>query len=170
MQDIFTMLGTLRRPRILLRAARLGAKEYNRERHLRRVLAAEPPRSAAAILRLLELERSHDEQRRAEENEMNQGLAEDCAQHVRLRRSRGVPDRTGVCPFLDSHARAGKGVVSIVLCVVGSPAWGGDFDNSCVVEGTLTGIKIGIGPDRDEFGIADGVGPSRVGNIDGAPH
>lgn len=67
MQDIFTMLGTLRRPRILLRAARLGAKDYNRERHLRRVLAAEPPRSAAAIMRLLELERSHDEQRRADD-------------------------------------------------------------------------------------------------------
>jgi len=38
MQDIMSMLNALHRPRLLIRAARAGAIEYNRDRHLQRLL------------------------------------------------------------------------------------------------------------------------------------
>ncbi|MBY6065507.1 hypothetical protein KUW17_02060 [Leisingera aquaemixtae] len=57
MQDVFTRLTLLRRPRILARAARLGARNYCRQRDLRRILGyGEVPKPAAAVMRLLELE------------------------------------------------------------------------------------------------------------------
>ena len=40
MTDCRTMLDTLRRPRLLMRAARFGLAEYRRERDLRRYVAA----------------------------------------------------------------------------------------------------------------------------------
>ncbi|MEX0303943.1 MAG: DUF6477 family protein [Leisingera sp.] len=57
MQDVFSRLTLLRRPRILARAARLGAQHYCRKRDLRRVLGyGVLPRPAAAVMRLLEME------------------------------------------------------------------------------------------------------------------
>ncbi|OED47804.1 hypothetical protein AB838_14370 [Rhodobacteraceae bacterium (ex Bugula neritina AB1)] len=57
MQDVFSRVSLLRRPRILSRAARLGARNYSRKRDLRRILGyGEMPRPAAAVMRLLELE------------------------------------------------------------------------------------------------------------------
>lgn len=41
MTDPLTRLATLRRPRLLVRAARIGLGEYNRERSLRRLLPGE---------------------------------------------------------------------------------------------------------------------------------
>ncbi len=68
MQDLMSMLGALRRPQLLIRAARLGAQDYRRDRHLQRILGyGTLPRSAAAILRLMEIERSLDDQRREDE-------------------------------------------------------------------------------------------------------
>lgn len=68
MQDLLTMLTTLSRPRLLIRAARFGQSTYNRERHLQRILGyGSLPRPAAALLRLIELEREVDEQRRADD-------------------------------------------------------------------------------------------------------
>ncbi|MEX0319682.1 MAG: DUF6477 family protein [Ruegeria sp.] len=65
MQDLMTMLSTLRRPRLLIRAARFGAQDYNRDRHLQRLLGyGSLPRSGAALMRLMEMERGVDEQRR----------------------------------------------------------------------------------------------------------
>lgn len=65
MQDLPSMLATLRRPRLLSRAARHGAQDYNRERHLQRLLGyGSLPRPAAALMRLMEMEREQDEQRR----------------------------------------------------------------------------------------------------------
>lgn len=65
MRDIKTMLNGLERPRLLIRAARLGAQEYDRSRHLLRVLNTDtPPRPAEAVVRLLELEDGVDRQRR----------------------------------------------------------------------------------------------------------
>ena len=65
MQDVLSMLNALRRPRLLIRAARIGAQEYCRDRHLRRLLGyGALPRPAAALMRLIELERGQDEQRR----------------------------------------------------------------------------------------------------------
>ena len=65
MQDVLSMLNTLRRPRLLIRAARIGAQDYCRNRHLQRLLGyGALPRPAAALMRLIELERALDEQRR----------------------------------------------------------------------------------------------------------
>lgn len=68
MQDILSMLNTLRRPRLLIRAARIGAQEYRRERHLQRLLGyGALPRPAAALMRLMEIERSMNEQRNGDD-------------------------------------------------------------------------------------------------------
>ncbi|WP_406644695.1 DUF6477 family protein [Aliisedimentitalea scapharcae] len=68
MQDILSMLSSLRRPRLLIRAARIGARDYCRNRHLQRLLGyGAIPRPAAALMRLVELEREMDDARRAEE-------------------------------------------------------------------------------------------------------
>lgn len=68
MQDVLTMLNSLVRPRLLIRAARIGAQEYVRERHLKRVLKVDTlPRTAVALIRLLEIERAMNEQRRSDD-------------------------------------------------------------------------------------------------------
>jgi hypothetical protein len=60
------MLNSLRRPRILIRAARIGADEYRRERHLQRLLGyGALPRTAQALMRLMDIERDMDERRRS---------------------------------------------------------------------------------------------------------
>lgn len=65
MHDLMTMLSTLRRPRLLIRTARLGAQDYRRDRHLQRLLGyGALPRPAAALMRLMEMERALDDQRR----------------------------------------------------------------------------------------------------------
>lgn len=67
MQDVLSMLNTLHRPRLLIRAARAGAPEYNRSRHLQRLLGyGALPRTAPALMRLIELERGLNEQRKDE--------------------------------------------------------------------------------------------------------
>lgn len=66
MLDPLTMLASLRRPRLLIRTARIGAQDYNRERHLQRLLGyGTHPRPAEALIRLIEKEREMDERRRA---------------------------------------------------------------------------------------------------------
>ncbi|RPE71381.1 hypothetical protein EDD53_0499 [Pacificibacter maritimus] len=40
MTDINTLLATLRRPRLLIRAARFGVNDYNRSRDLKRVMGS----------------------------------------------------------------------------------------------------------------------------------
>ena len=65
MQDILTMLNKMRRPRLLIRAARMGTQDYSRDRHLRRLLGyGNLPRPAAALMRLVELERALNDSRR----------------------------------------------------------------------------------------------------------
>lgn len=64
MQDIMSMLNALHRPRLLIRAARAGAVDYNRNRHLQRLLGyGALPRTPPALMRLIELERCLNEQR-----------------------------------------------------------------------------------------------------------
>ena len=66
MLDLQTRISQLRRPSSLTRAARFGACEYRREKHLRRLLATEAlPGHAEALVDLLEIERAFDDQRRA---------------------------------------------------------------------------------------------------------
>lgn len=65
MTDPRTFLNTLRRPRLLVRAARLGLQDYNRDRCLRRLLPGEtPPRPGQAFETLLQREQALDEIRR----------------------------------------------------------------------------------------------------------
>ncbi len=57
MQDIHTMLSKLRRPRLLVSAARHGLSEYDRKRHLGKLLFTDRlPGVGAAVMRLVEIE------------------------------------------------------------------------------------------------------------------
>lgn len=57
MQDVFTRLAQLHRPRILARAARSGVQSYSRKRDLNRILGYGPlPKPAAVVMQLLEIE------------------------------------------------------------------------------------------------------------------
>ncbi len=68
MQDVMSMLNALRRPQLLIRAAQFGAKEYRRDRHLQRLLGyGTLPRPAAAVMRLMEIERSLNDQRNSDD-------------------------------------------------------------------------------------------------------
>lgn len=66
MKDILSLLQDLRRPRLLIRAARHGVDEYQREHHLKRHLGyACLPRNGAALMQLVEKESMMNEQRRS---------------------------------------------------------------------------------------------------------
>ncbi len=57
MQDVLSYIGQMNRPRLLVRAARIGAQEYRRDVHLPRLIGqARLPRSSEALLRLSEIE------------------------------------------------------------------------------------------------------------------
>ncbi|WP_338055953.1 DUF6477 family protein [Ruegeria marisrubri] len=63
-----TQLSTLRRPRLLIRAARIGAREYNRDRHLQRLLGyGTLPIPGSALMKLMDMERQVDDLRREED-------------------------------------------------------------------------------------------------------
>ncbi len=54
MRDLLQVINGLRRPGLLLRAARAGAEAYSRDGHLRRLLGpGRPPASGEALRRLL---------------------------------------------------------------------------------------------------------------------
>lgn len=64
MQDVLSMLQALRRPPLLMRAARIGADEYRRSAHLPRILGyGVLPRHGAALMKLMELEAKLNDQR-----------------------------------------------------------------------------------------------------------
>ncbi len=66
MKDILGLLNDLRRPRLLIRAARIGVQDYRRDPHLHRLLGyGALPRSGAAIMKLMELETDLDNRRRS---------------------------------------------------------------------------------------------------------
>lgn len=57
MQDILSVIAAIRRPRILIRAARIGVADYRRSVHLQRHLGIAPlPNSGAALVELIEME------------------------------------------------------------------------------------------------------------------
>lgn len=65
MQDVLSMLHTLRRPRLLMRAARIGAEDYRRQSHLPRLLGyGVIPRHGAALIKLMEIEAELNIQRK----------------------------------------------------------------------------------------------------------
>ncbi len=64
MRDILSMLHALQRPRLLMRAARIGAEDYRRATHLPRLLGyGVLPRHGAALLKLMDLEAALETQR-----------------------------------------------------------------------------------------------------------
>ncbi|MBI6629017.1 DUF6477 family protein [Pontibaca salina] len=64
MQDVLSLLNTLRRPRLLIRTARIGARDYSRGRHLQRLLGYSAlPQPGAALLHLIEMETTFEEMR-----------------------------------------------------------------------------------------------------------
>lgn len=66
MHDVQSHLQQTRRPRLLIRAARIAAEEYRRNAHLPRVLGpGVPSRHGAAVMQLLELEAMMEERRKA---------------------------------------------------------------------------------------------------------
>ena len=61
MQDLVSRLKTLSRPRLLSRAARIGATGYSRHRDLRRILGPVlPVRHGLILVRLLDIEAEQD--------------------------------------------------------------------------------------------------------------
>ena len=65
MNDIMTMLRTLKRPALLIRTARIGQSDYVRRRDLARILrTTRLPGPGAACLALMEREAEIDERRR----------------------------------------------------------------------------------------------------------
>lgn len=64
MQDIHSLLATLHRPRLLMRAARIGAQDYRRDGHLPRLLGyGVLPRHGQALIRLVDIEAELEQQR-----------------------------------------------------------------------------------------------------------
>lgn len=69
MQDILTRLTSLCRPRLLIRAARIGTDDYRRDLHLPRVLGyGRLPRTVPALMRLIEIEAAMNALREQEDN------------------------------------------------------------------------------------------------------
>lgn len=65
MKDILGLLNDMRRPRLLIRAARIGSEDYRRSPHLHRLLGqGSLPRPGPALLQLMEIEALLDESRR----------------------------------------------------------------------------------------------------------
>ncbi|MEL6887468.1 MAG: DUF6477 family protein [Pseudomonadota bacterium] len=72
MQDVLTMLQCLHRPRLLMRAARIGAEDYRRAAHLPRLLGyGNLPRHTQALMRLIEIESELNAQRLEDESAYN---------------------------------------------------------------------------------------------------
>lgn len=68
MKDVLTTLHAVRRPGLLIRAARIGAQQYRRAPHLARLIGAIPPASSgAALMQLIELEAEVDSYRKNEQ-------------------------------------------------------------------------------------------------------
>ena len=64
MKDIHSLLASLHRPHLLMRAARIGAQDYRRETHLPRLLGyGVLPRHADALMRLIDVEQDFERQR-----------------------------------------------------------------------------------------------------------
>ncbi len=64
MQDLLSMLHALHRPRLLMRAARIGAEDYRRDSHLHRLLGhGKLPPQGKTMMKLIELEADLNAQR-----------------------------------------------------------------------------------------------------------
>lgn len=67
MKDVLGLLNEMRRPRLLIRAARIGAEDYRRNPQLHRLLGdGALPRPGAALMKLIEIEATLDDFRRGD--------------------------------------------------------------------------------------------------------
>lgn len=74
-----SVLNRLRRPKLLIRAARFGLADYNRDRDLKRLMrAAAAPAPSLAVPRLIE------EEARLEDSRTSGGAAYSPARHVEV--------------------------------------------------------------------------------------
>jgi len=72
MTDILSLLKTLKRPRLLIQAARIGGEQYQRDVHLPRVLGySAKMRGGQALMHLIDLEADHNEKRRDDDPSYN---------------------------------------------------------------------------------------------------
>ena len=79
MTDIMTLLKTLKRPRLLIQAARIGGEQYQRDVHLPRVLGyGSKHRGGQALIHLIDIEAEHNDLRRANDPGYN------IARHVEI--------------------------------------------------------------------------------------
>ena len=79
MHDILTMMDHLKRPRLLTRAAQMGAEHYYRDSHLDRVLGlGSHLRSGPVLIKLMEKEAALNAQR------LSQDAAYSLTQHLDL--------------------------------------------------------------------------------------
>jgi hypothetical protein len=68
MLDIATRIARLRRPKLLVNAARFGLDDYVRSQHLKRLLKTEIlPRPVPAVMQLLDIESIMDEARKTKQ-------------------------------------------------------------------------------------------------------
>ncbi|MCR8723582.1 DUF6477 family protein [Frigidibacter sp. ROC022] len=65
MQDLSTHVESLRRPSLLIRAARAGLADYNRNRDLRRLMQDRLPTPEVAVRHLLDAEARAEQRRQA---------------------------------------------------------------------------------------------------------
>lgn len=66
MKDVIAMLQDIRRPRLLIQAARIGSENYQPSTHLPRILGyGTKVLGARALMQLVEMESDLDEKRRA---------------------------------------------------------------------------------------------------------
>ncbi|MEM6578456.1 MAG: DUF6477 family protein [Pseudomonadota bacterium] len=79
MPDLLTQLNALKRPRLLINAARLGLSDYRRGTHLARHLGNDMPANGEAVLRqLMAIEHDLDQERRM------QAASYSVARHVEI--------------------------------------------------------------------------------------
>ena len=64
MPDIHAKIARLRRPGLLIRAARHGLVDYDRDRALRRLLGRSPHQTGRMLETLVQVEESHEDRRR----------------------------------------------------------------------------------------------------------
>jgi Family of unknown function (DUF6477) len=66
MTDFHSLIAALRRPRLLIRAARIGSQDYLRDRDLARIIGTKPPGPPDWVLpRLVEEEERMEQHRRS---------------------------------------------------------------------------------------------------------
>lgn len=76
-----------------------------------------------------------------------------------------IPNRRGVGTFCSGHRNFLRHIHLKILGIECRPAWCWNLNHPRVVKGPLLGIEVGILPNGDKLGGADGIRPAGIGNI-----